>query len=70
MKRAPQPSWATVGAMFWFVFFLALIFKPVLVKENPILAVVALVGCGWWMVKARQTRRREKQRLLDRDDLT
>ncbi|MCH7812458.1 MAG: hypothetical protein IID40_00425 [Planctomycetes bacterium] len=70
MKPGLKPSWATVGAVFWFGFFLALIFKPELVKQYPILAVVALVGCGWWMVQARKTRRREKARLLDPDDRT
>ncbi|MCP4245548.1 MAG: hypothetical protein GY778_00725 [bacterium] len=68
MKPGPNPSWGVVGAVFWFVFFLTLIFKPELVKQYPYLAVVALVGCGWWMVQARKTRRREKERLLDPDD--
>lgn len=68
MKTGSNPLGSTVGAVFWFGFFVALIFKPVLVKQYPVLAVVAVVGCGWWMVKARRTRRREKARLLDPDD--
>jgi len=56
---------ATLAAIAWCVFFVALIFRPSLVKDQPVLAAVALVGCGWWMVKAHRTRRREKQSLLD-----
>ena len=59
---------AVLAAVIWFVFFVALIFRPSLVKDYPLLAVVALAGCGWWMVKAHRTRRREKRDLLDSKD--
>jgi len=54
---------ATLAAVAWCVFFIALIFRPSLATDHPILAVVAVGGCIWWMVKARRTRQREKKHL-------
>jgi len=56
---------AAVAAAAWGAFFLALIFHPALVKSQPLLAVVAIGGTAWWMVKARRTRRRERQQLAE-----
>jgi len=58
---------AAVAAAAWGLFFLALIFRPALVKDQPLLAVVAIAGTAWWMLKARRTRRREKQELAELD---
>jgi hypothetical protein len=58
---------AALFGVAWAAFFIALIFRPSLVLDYPILAAVAIGGCAWWMVKAYRTRRREKARLLDTD---
>lgn len=50
----------TIVAILWFVFFVALIFKPEMVRGNPILAVLAIGGCIWWAVQARRTGRRRR----------
>ena len=59
---------AILAAMAWFAFFVLLIFRPLLVWEHPVLAVVFFAGLGWWAAKARRTRRREKKGLLDPPD--
>jgi len=59
---------AVVMSMAWGAFFVALIFRPALVRDHPVLAFVAVGGCLWWMVKAHRTRRREKARLPDHED--
>ena len=67
MASASKHWTATVTAMLWFVFFVALIFRPDLVKRWPALAGLAIGGVLWWAIQARRTRRRERERekLLD-----
>ena len=59
---------AIVGSMAWFAFFVLLIFRPLLVWEHPLLAVLFFGGLGWWGAKARRTRRRGKKGLMDPTD--
>ena len=56
---------ATLNAVAWFVFFVALIFRPDLVVRYPALAGVAIGGCIWWAILARRTKRRERKGPLD-----
>ncbi|MHC4063559.1 MAG: hypothetical protein ACYSUI_03520 [Planctomycetota bacterium] len=65
MKSDSMHWTAVLASVAWCAFFVALILRPSLVKDYPLLAVVAIAGCGWWMVKAHRTRRREKRRLLE-----
>lgn len=57
---------STVAAMVWFGFFVALIFRPDLVRGNPIVAVLAVGGCIWWAVQARRTGRRRRSKDIKR----
>ena len=56
---------AVLASMAWCAFFILLIFRPLLVWEHPVVALVFFAGFGWWAAKARRSRRREKRGLLD-----
>lgn len=60
MESALRRWSAALTAVLWFIFFVALIFRPDLVVRHPVLGAVAIGGTIWWAVKARRTRHRER----------
>lgn len=60
MDKKSSQLGSTVTAMVWFVFFVALIFRPDLVRGHPIVAVLAVGGCVWWAIQARRTGKRRR----------
>ncbi len=64
----PSNQWQSIlGSMAWFAFFVALIFRPGLVVDFPLLALVAVLGCAWWGRKAWRTRALERKARKDKE---